>query len=93
MELIKDRGGLKSARDNDFADRLSSRYTVFILVTFAIIVSFNMHVGSPIHCWTPAHFGKDTWIKYTNSFCWVKNTYYLPFHEEIPKAHEARYVP
>ncbi len=91
MELIKDRGGLTSARDNDFADRLSSRYTVFILVTFAIIVSFNMHVGSPIHCWTPVHF-EDGHTKYANSLCWVKNTYYLPFYEEIPKAHEARYV-
>ncbi len=26
--------------------------------------------------------------KYANSYCWIKNTYYLPFHEEIPRQHE-----
>ncbi len=87
--LIKDRTGLTNKKDNDFADRLSSRYTVFILVVYAIVVMSGMWVGDPIHCWVPMHFtGSHT--KYTNSYCWVRNTYYLPFYEEIPKPHEAR---
>ncbi len=27
-------------------------------------------------------------MKYTNSYCWVTNTYYLPFNEEIPFQYE-----
>ena len=73
--------------DNDMVDRLSSRYTVGVIVVFAIAVTLQLHVGSAITCWVPKHFtGSHT--KYTNSYCWVKNTYYLPFDEEIPKAHE-----
>ncbi len=81
--------GLKSKRDNDFVDRLSSRYTVCMLVVFSIIITIDMGVGAPIHCWAPKHFTNKQ-RDYANSFCWVKNTYYLPFHEEIPEAHETR---
>ena len=82
--------GAKNKKDDDFSDRLSSRYTVIVLIVFAIVVSAGMWVGDPIVCWVPMHFtGSHT--KYTNSYCWVKNTYYLPYHEEIPKAHERRY--
>ena len=39
--------------------------------------------GDPIKCWVPQHFtGSHT--KFTNAYCWVKNTYYLPFDEYIP---------
>jgi len=31
----------RSQNDDDFADRLSSRYTVVLLVMFAILVSMN----------------------------------------------------
>ena len=30
-----------------------------------------------------------SWKTYTNSYCWVKNTYWLPFHEYVPKQHES----
>ena len=53
-------------------------------VVFALLVSVTAVVGSPIVCWTPVHFtGAHT--KYTNSFCWVRNTYYLPWHKRIPR--------
>ena len=81
----------KVKKDDDFSDRLSSRYTVIILIVFAIVVSMHQYVGDPIKCWTPVHF-TGSHVKYTNSYCWVRNTYYLPFHEEIPKAHEERQI-
>jgi hypothetical protein len=77
----------KAKKDDDISDRLSSRYTVVILVVFAIVVSASQYVGTPIVCWVPVHFtGSHT--KYTNSYCWVRNTYYLPYQEHIPKEHE-----
>jgi hypothetical protein len=53
-------------------------------VTFAVIVSATQYVGTPITCWVPAEFGGG-WEAYTNSFCWIKNTYFLPYEDEIPK--------
>jgi len=53
------------------------------------VVSVQIYVGDPITCWAPKHF-TDNHIKYTNSYCWIRNTYYLPFEEEIPKAGEHR---
>lgn len=78
---------INSKNDDDFADRLSSRYSVVVLVVFALVVSANHYIGSPITCWAPVHFtGSHT--KFTNSYCWVRNTYYLPFDQNIPRAHE-----
>ena len=76
-------------KDNDFADRLSSRYTVTLLTTFAVTVFVLMVTVSTISCWSPAHF-IGSHKKYANSYCWVRNTYYLPFYEEIPQPHEER---
>ncbi len=74
-------------RDEDIVDRLSSKYTVAVIVVFSMFVGMTSYMGKPITCWVPKHFtGSHT--KYTNAYCWVKNTYYLPFDVEIPKAHE-----
>lgn len=73
--------------DDDPVDRLSHRFTSLIIVVFAVLISMTQYVGKPITCWVPKHFtGSHT--KYANSHCWVKNTYWLPFEEEIPKHHE-----
>ena len=53
-------------------------------VTFAVIVSATQYVGTPITCWVPAEFGGG-WQAYTNSYCWIKNTYFLPYENEIPR--------
>ena len=77
----------KLRNDDDFVDRLHHRYTSLLLVVFAVMVTMQQHVGKPITCWAPKEFtGSHT--KYTNSFCWVNNTYFLPFEDEIPKDHE-----
>jgi len=68
---------------DDFADRLSSRYTVVILVTFAVLVGMNQYVRNPITCWTPNHFS-GAHSRYTVRYCWVRNTYYLPWTSQFP---------
>ena len=46
------------------------------------------NAGDPINCWCPAHFSGN-WEEYTNNYCWVRNTYYLPFDNYIPKEAES----
>lgn len=79
------KSGIK--RDDDFVDRLSNRYTVGLIVVFAVIVSMTQWIGNPITCWCPKHF-TGSHCKFTNSYCWVRNTYYLPYGDEIPRVDE-----
>lgn len=74
-------------KDDDFVDRLSSKYSVVILVVFSLVIGMNQYVGTPINCWMPQHF-TGSHSAYTNAYCWVRNTYYLPYEEHIPKRHE-----
>ncbi|KAK2168099.1 hypothetical protein LSH36_20g01001 [Paralvinella palmiformis] len=76
-------------RDDNVVDRFHHRYTVILLVVFAVVSTTNQLVGNPITCWAPKEF-ESGWIKYTNTFCWVQNTYFLPFEYDIPKQHEER---
>ena len=64
----------KAKKDDDFSDRLSSRYTVLLLIIFAIVVSIMHNMWDPIKCWAPVHFTGNH-VKYTNSYCWVRNTF------------------
>ena len=75
--------------DDDLFDRINHRYTVIQLVIFAAFVSAEAYIDKPISCWAPVHF-HDSWEKYTNSYCWIRNTYYLPFQESIPREHGER---
>ena len=77
----------KSRSDDGVIDRLNHRYTISTLVIFSIVVSTKQFVGDRISCWIPAHF-HGTWGAYAHSYCWTKNTYYLPFDEYIPKDDE-----
>jgi len=58
-----------------------------VLVVFAVVVSMQQFVGDPIICWAPQHF-TDNHLSYVNAYCWVRNTYYLPFNDEIPAENE-----
>ena len=87
VAMFVSRPKTSTPRDDDFADRLSSKHTVMLLVVSAILVSVRQYVGSPITCWAPVHF-TGSHKKFANNYCWVRNTYYLPWEEEIPKADE-----
>ncbi|KAL7675036.1 hypothetical protein ACOME3_001304 [Neoechinorhynchus agilis] len=70
--------------DDDFADRLSYKYTVAILVIFAIIVTNRQFGTKQIQCWVPAQFTRN-YEEYVNDICWVSNTYYIPVDQKLPK--------
>ncbi|CAH1802577.1 unnamed protein product [Owenia fusiformis] len=72
-----------SRNDDDFADRMSHRYTAILLVVFSILVTGKQYTGDPIHCWCPNEW-VDWQVDYANSLCWVKNTYYVPVGDSIP---------
>ncbi|KAK3600963.1 hypothetical protein CHS0354_004172 [Potamilus streckersoni] len=74
---------LGASRIDDWIDRVSHVYTVGLLVIFAVVVSTSQFVGDPIHCWNPAEF-TGAYDAYTKSYCWIKNTYYIPLTESIP---------
>ncbi|XP_067940681.1 innexin unc-9-like [Watersipora subatra] len=76
--------------DDDFFDRMSSRYTVALLIVFAVIVSTGQFAGDPIDCFTPAEFNGQ-WVRYTDRLCWVQNTYYVPFDQSLPGPNEVKY--
>lgn len=76
-------------QDDDFADRLSRRYTVSLLILFCILVGSSQFVGSPIACWTPAQF-TGAMVTYTNYICWIANTYYVPTDDYLPNPSEPR---
>ena len=79
------KGGIK--RDDDFIDRLSNRYTVGIIVGFAVLLSVVQSFAKAIVCWCPKHF-TGSHCKYANSFCWIRNTYHLPYDDHIPRPNE-----
>lgn len=43
----------------------------------------GQYIGDPIDCFTPGEFTPQ-WSKYTDQYCWVKNTYYVPYTEDVP---------
>ena len=73
---------LRGNDDDDWVDRLSHIYTVVLLCIFALFTGGSQYAGDPIQCWCPAHF-TGSFVSYTKSYCWIKNTYYIPMHDQI----------
>lgn len=69
--------------------RLNYRYTVAILVAFAIIVSHRQFSESVIKCWVPAFFTPN-YEAYANQVCWISNTYYVNQSHNVPNSEETR---
>ena len=55
MDLVGAVKGLaakRSVRNDDlFVDRLNHKYTVAIIVFFAVVVTASQYSGKPINCW------------------------------------------
>ncbi|CAF1168084.1 unnamed protein product [Adineta steineri] len=89
MELVRQLAGLsvshiRQFRDDDsYVDRLSHRYTTALCVVFAILITTKQYAGDPIDCWVPAQF-KPSYEAYTDSYCWIANTYYIPIDQDLP---------
>jgi len=79
---------LRGNDDDDWVDRLNHIYTVYILILFGIFIASGQYAGDPIQCWCPAHF-TGSYVSYTKSYCWIKNTYYLPMHETISQDNDS----
>lgn len=74
--------------DDSMSDRLNYRYTVAILVIFAII-NMNRLYTDQIKCWVPAFFTPN-YDEYVRSVCFVQNTYYVNHTNKIPKYANAK---
>ena len=83
LSIVPSLKRLLASKSDDWIDRLSHIWTVFLLLFFAMFVSIQQFVGDPIQCWCPAEF-TGAFESYTRSFCWIKNTYYVPFTNSIP---------
>ncbi|CAF0781405.1 unnamed protein product [Brachionus calyciflorus] len=89
IDVFKKVSSSSRIQDDDFADRLSRRYTVALLILFCILVGSSQFVGSPIACWAPAQF-TGAMTQYANYICWIANTYYVPSDDTLPNPTEPR---
>lgn len=76
----------KPSKDDDFAARLVYRYTVFILILFALVIFGWSFFGTPIQCWFPVQF-TAFWNEYALDYCYVQNTYFQPLTDDTQVTH------
>ncbi|PIO75209.1 innexin-3 domain protein [Teladorsagia circumcincta] len=67
----------------DSVDYLNYYVTSIMFAFFALAISAKQYFGSPIQCWVPSEF-RGGWEKYAEDYCFIANSYYVPFDEEIP---------
>ncbi|PAA94463.1 hypothetical protein BOX15_Mlig014383g1, partial [Macrostomum lignano] len=70
--------------DDDAVDRINSYYAPVLIVIMSSIVMTKMYLlGDPVQCWIPPEF-KPAWEQYAETYCWLKNTYFVPPNGSIP---------
>lgn len=74
---------------DDVVDRMNYFITATLLAFFSIMVSAKQYVGNPIQCWMPMEF-KGGWEQYAEDYCFIQDTFFVPFHKEIPGETEDR---
>ncbi|KAH9524005.1 Innexin unc-7 [Bulinus truncatus] len=80
---------LTSNNDDDWVDQLSHLYTVILLAIFTIFISTSQFAGNPIECYGP-ELTTGPFVAYAKSYCWIENTYYIPFESSIPVSIDER---
>lgn len=68
----------------DSVDWLNYYCSSLLLAFFALGISAKQYFGSPIQCWVPNEF-KGSWERYAEDYCFVANSYYVPFEQEVPR--------
>nr|AXS78257.1 inexin-3 [Anisakis simplex] len=68
----------------DSVDYLNYYCTSLLLALAAFAISAKQYFGSPIQCWVPMEF-RGGWEKYAEDYCFIQNSYYVPFEEQIPE--------
>uniref|UniRef100_A0A915ASB5 Innexin n=2 Tax=Parascaris TaxID=6254 RepID=A0A915ASB5_PARUN len=79
----------RSYQSNDIIDRLNYEYTAIMIALAAFTLAATQYVGKPIQCWVPAQF-TGAWEKYTETYCFIKGSYFLPFDDDIPHEYSPR---
>jgi hypothetical protein len=77
--------------DGDVVDRLHHKYTVFLLIFFALFLTTETICGERIKCLIGPENPKP-WGAYINRLCWVKNTYYADLDDLVEVQREAQDV-
>ncbi|KAL3118913.1 hypothetical protein niasHT_004844 [Heterodera trifolii] len=67
----------------DSVDWLNYYCSSILLAFFALAISAKQYFGQAINCWVPNEF-KGSWEKYAEDYCFVANSYYVPFDMEVP---------
>ncbi|VDK82497.1 unnamed protein product [Litomosoides sigmodontis] len=67
----------------DRVDFLNYYATSLLLALAALAISAKQYFGSPIQCWVPMEF-RGGWERYAEDYCFIQNSYYIPFTEQIP---------
>uniref|UniRef100_A0A0N5A9L6 Innexin n=1 Tax=Syphacia muris TaxID=451379 RepID=A0A0N5A9L6_9BILA len=73
----------------DSVDYLNYYCTSLLLAFFALAISAKQYFGSPIQCFVPNEF-KGSWERYTEDYCFIQNSYYVPIESDIPNNPESR---
>jgi hypothetical protein len=89
IKVLLDLKGMKVSVDDDFLDRLSRQHTCALLVLMSVVVSLRQYLGDPVHCWCPEQCASNH-ETYANLYCWVEDTYYVPFWEPMVQPQEPR---